>query len=228
MKRFAIVLFGIMLAGMLWYAYAELYAGRHSAPTVPPVPTSTTSEAVAYFSGGCFWCTEADFEKLPGVSAAVSGYAGGHLPDPSYSDVTSETSGHRETVRVHYDPRIVSYRELVEYHFAHIDPLDAGGQFVDRGESYTSAIFFEREEERAAILAEIERLTNSAAFDRPIVTAVLPFTNFYPAEEYHQDYHTKNPLRYGYYRGGSGRDARLTELCTLRAKAGVPCPGAVK
>ncbi len=217
---FAIVLLVIVLVGGWIYYQREFAIPKQTPAIIPPVGES---EAVAYFAGGCFWCMEADFEKVPGVTAAISGYAGGHVEKPAYADVVTETTGHRETVEVRYDPSRVSYRQLVEYFFAHIDPVDSGGQFVDRGESYTAAIFYKSEEEGHAARAVMQELADKNVYGEPIVTAVLPFTNFYPAEEYHQDYHTKNPTRYSYYRAHSGRDDRLAELCVLRAAKGFSC-----
>jgi peptide methionine sulfoxide reductase msrA/msrB len=201
--------------------YFAMRENRYDRPaTINPISPGIKS---AYFSGGCFWCTEADFEKLTGVKEVISGYSGGHTVDPTYEEVVTETTGHRETVEVRYDPALVSYRTLVEYFFAHIDPVDDGGQFVDRGESYTSAIFYMNDEERSVIEDEIKRLETTGAFSEPIATAVLPFSKFYPAEEYHQDYHAKNPIRYNYYRNGSGRDKRLKEICEIRVEKYAPC-----
>ncbi len=201
----------------VFYWRAHRYDER--AVLAPP----TIGTATAYFAGGCFWCTESDFEKLSGVSAIISGYAGGTTTDPTYTSVSSHTTGHLEAVEVRYDPSIVSYQTLVEYFFAHIDPTDQNGQFVDQGDSYRSAVFYQNEGEQAIIIREMERLAKSGAYDRPLVTALQPFTIFYPAEEYHQDYSTKNPTRYRYYRGNSGRDQYLERICQIRATKNVPC-----
>lgn len=163
----------------------------------------------AYFAGGCFWCTESDFQKVPGVAEVISGYAGGHVADPTYSDVTSEKSGHRETVEVYYDPAKVSYRDLVRYYLMHIDPTDAGGQFYDRGESYQSVIFYQSEDERVIAIQSIQELEEAKIFDRPLAVRVLPYTNFYSAEAYHQNYSEQNTTKYCAYRESSGRDAFL-------------------
>lgn len=211
----------LVLGGVVYYEREFAIPKR----TPANVPAPSASAGLAYFAGGCFWCVEADFEKVPGVTEVISGYAGGHLAHPRYEDVTSETSGHREAVEVRYDPTSVSYAALVDFFFAHIDPVDGGGQFVDRGESYTSAIFYRTADEEAVARAAVSVLDSSGAFDRPVATAILPFTNFYPAEEYHQDFHTKNPLRYEYYRSGSGRDARVAKVCALRAEKNVSCAG---
>lgn len=214
-----VVFIVLLLGGFIYYEYK--FAIPKKTPTVEtPLPAG---EHVAYFAGGCFWCTEADFEKAPGVTAVISGYAGGHVENPTYEDVTRETSGHREAIEVRYDPTQTSYAKLVDYFFAHIDPVDAGGQFVDRGESYTSAIFYRTPEEENVVRAAVEELNATGVLGAPVATAILPFTNFYPAEEYHQDFHTKNPLRYSYYRQGSGRDARVAAVCALRAPTVDPC-----
>lgn len=166
---------------------------------------------VATFAGGCFWCTEADFEKLPGVVKVASGYTGGTKEMPSYEDVSAGGTGHIEAIQVYYDPDKLSYEDLLDYFWKHIDPTDSEGQFVDRGSQYRSAIFYHDEEQRR--LAEIskETLDKSGTFDKPVVTEIRMFTKFYAAEEYHQDYYKKNPLRYKFYRYGSGRDQFLKQ-----------------
>lgn len=184
---------------------------------------SQNDEAKAYFAGGCFWCTEADFQKVLGVSEVISGYAGGHLDHPTYEAVNTETTGHRESVEVRYDPTAVSYRQLVEYFFDHIDPTDSGGQFHDRGESYTGAIFYQNETEKNEAEAVVQWLTNHHIYDQPIVTALLPFTNFYPAENYHQNYSERNPVRYEYYRGASGRNELTQKICRIKTNKQLPC-----
>lgn len=161
---------------------------------------------VATFAGGCFWCTESDFEKVEGVKEAVSGYTGGHEEDPSYKEVSSGGTGHTEAIQVYYDPAVVSYDELLDVFWRHINPTDAGGQFVDRGNQYRSEIFYHSEEQKAKAVASKKTLEASMVFDKPIVTQITKFEKFYRAEEYHQDYYKKNPLRYRWYRGGSGRD----------------------
>ena len=166
--------------------------------------------AMAIFAGGCFWCTEADFEKVPGVISAVSGYTGGTLKNPTYEQVSGGGTGHYEAVRVTYDPARVSYEQLTDYFFRTVDPTDAGGQFCDRGDSYRTAIFVAGPEQRR--IAEAEKAEADAALDRPVVTPVLPAARFYEAEEYHQDYYRKNDLKYRFYRTRCGRDARLQEL----------------
>jgi len=167
---------------------------------------------IATFAGGCFWCTESDFEKLPGVVKAISGYTGGTEKNPSYSEVSAGTTGHIEAVQVYFDPSMVSYKELVEYFWKHINPTDPGGQFVDRDPQYRSAIFYHNENQRQIAEKSKDDLNRSGKFNKPVVTDILKLSAFYSAEEYHQDYHKKNPLRYKYYRYSSGRDQFLKKV----------------
>ena len=164
---------------------------------------------IATFAGGCFWCTESDFEKLSGVVKAISGYTGGTRENPSYKEVASGTTKHLEAVQVYFDPSMVTYKELVDYFWKHINPTDPGGQFVDRGRQYRSAIFYQDENQRRIAEKSKQTLNRSGKFDKPVVTDILKLSAFYPAEEYHQDYYKKNRLRYKYYRYGSGRDQFL-------------------
>ena len=165
--------------------------------------------ATAVFAGGCFWCTESDFEKLPGVVEVISGYAGGQEPDPTYEQVSAGITGHLESVQVRYDPGRISYEQLLDWFWRHIDPTDGGGQFVDRGGQYRSAIFYADDNQRKLAEESKRRLADSGVFAGPIVTEILPLTAFYPAEEYHQDYYKNNPIRYNFYRHNSGRDRFL-------------------
>lgn len=160
----------------------------------------------AYFAGGCFWCVESDFEKLDGVVETISGYMGGEEENPTYEEVSAHTTNHRESVEVYYDPQKVSYEDLVWDFFKHHDPTDAGGSFYDRGHSYTSAIYYKNESEKETAQKVIDQITKEEIFDSPIVTALEPAGTFWKAEAYHQNYHEENPLRYKYFRGGSGRD----------------------
>jgi peptide methionine sulfoxide reductase msrA/msrB len=166
----------------------------------------------ATFAGGCFWCTEADFEKLPGVVKVISGYTGGNKENPTYEEVSSGTTGHVEAVQVYYDPSKVTYEELLDYFWKHIDPTDPGGQFVDRGSQYRSVIFYHNEEQKQLAEKSKEALGKSGKFDKPIVTEIIRATKFYEAEDYHQDYYKKNPLRYKFYRYNSGRDQFLEKV----------------
>jgi peptide methionine sulfoxide reductase msrA/msrB len=166
----------------------------------------------AAFAGGCFWCTESDFEKVDGVVEVISGYTGGHTENPTYEEVSSGVTGHIESVQVIYDPTKVSYEQLLDVFWRHVDPTDAGGQFVDRGSQYRSAIFYQDDEQRRLAEASKAELAKSGRFDKPIVTEIVKLGKFYPAEAYHQDYYKKNPLRYKYYRYGSGRDQFLEQV----------------
>ena len=175
----------------------------------PAAPQAQGNRAVAVFAGGCFWCTEADFDKMPGVLSTTSGYTGGSTPNPTYEQVSGSDTGHIEAVQVVYDPRRISYAQLTERFFRTVDPLDAGGQFCDRGASYRTALFVTPQQQAAA---EAARARAAAQLKKPIATAILPAATFYPAEGYHQDYYKKNPVKYRYYRWRCGRDARLQEV----------------
>lgn len=168
--------------------------------------------AVAVFAGGCFWCTEADFDKLSGVLETTSGYIGGSIENPTYEEVSSGRTGHIEAVQVRFDPRQTSYAKLLEAFWPTIDPINGNGQFCDNGPQYRSAIFYLDAEQQRLAEASKTALAASGRLAQPIATEILAATPFYPAEDYHQDYHTKNPLRYSYYRHGCGRDQRLKEL----------------
>lgn len=172
---------------------------------------SVKSTDTAIFAGGCFWCVEADFEKLPGVIEAVSGYTGGHTENPTYKEVTYKDTGHYEAVKVIYNPAKVTYEELVDYFWVHVDPTDPNGQFCDKGDSYRTAIFA-RPDQLDAANASKEHVMEVKPFSAEIVTPVLPTSEFYDAEKYHQDYYKKNKLRYKYYRNGCGRDKRIKQL----------------
>jgi peptide methionine sulfoxide reductase msrA/msrB len=163
----------------------------------------------ATLAGGCFWCVESDFEKIDGVVEVISGYSGGETENPTYEQVCAGTTGHLEVVQVIYDPERISYAELLDVFWRHVDPTDPGGQFVDRGGQYRSAIFVHDEEQKELAERSKAELGASGRFDKPIATEIIPFDEFYRAEEYHQDYYKKNPIRYQMYRMGSGRDRFL-------------------
>jgi len=163
----------------------------------------------ATFAGGCFWCTESDFEKLPGVAKVISGYTGGTKENPTYAEVSSGKTGHVEAVQVYYDPTKITYEELLDYFWKHVDPTDAGGQFVDRGGQYRSAIFYHDEEQKRLAEKSKEALSKSGRFNKPVVTEIVKFTKFYEAEDYHQDYYKTHALKYKFYRYTSGRDQFL-------------------
>lgn len=167
---------------------------------------------VAIFAGGCFWCMEPPFDKVPGVKDTVSGYIGGHVDKPSYQQVTSGTTGHYEAVKVVYDARKISYERLLEIFWQNVDPVDDEGQFCDKGEQYLSAIFVLNDEQRRAAKSSLAALQQMDRFAEGIATEVLPASEFFAAEQYHQNYYQKNPLRYRFYRSRCGRDDRLQEL----------------
>lgn len=174
-----------------------------------PMKDKLENTASAVFAGGCFWCTESDFEKADGVIEAISGYAGGHVKNPTYRQVSAGGTGHVEAVKVVYDPAKISYEQLLEYFWRHVDPTDAGGQFVDRGSQYRSAVFYKNETEKRLAEESKQRLAASGQFSKPIVTDILALGEFYTAEDYHQNYYKRNPIRYNWYRSGSGRDKFL-------------------
>ncbi len=168
--------------------------------------------ARATFAGGCFWCVEADFDKLPGVVSTTSGYIGGKTPNPTYEQVSAGRTGHAEAVLVVYDPKKVSYERLLEYFWHTIDPTTPDAQFCDAGSQYRSAIFYHDEEQHRLAEQSRRELERSKPFTAPIVTEIVPAKSFYVAEDYHQDYYRKNPIRYSFYRTGCGRDSRLQSL----------------
>jgi peptide methionine sulfoxide reductase msrA/msrB len=198
---------GLVMLLLLTVAFAGFHAT--ASPPESKDQTSSSHEATAIFAGGCFWCTEADFEKREGVIEAVSGFTGGDKKDPDYNQVASGRTRHVEAVQVTYDPSKVTYRELLEHFWRHVDPTDAGGQFVDRGSQYRPLIFYQNEEQKR--LAEESRTTlmESGILESAVTTQILPAQEFYRAEEYHQDYYKKNPIRYNLYRFNSGRDQFL-------------------
>jgi len=172
----------------------------------------STQTAVAVFAGGCFWCMEPPFDKLPGVKSTISGYTGGREADPTYEQVSAGRTGHTEAVQVTYDPALVSYEALLEVFWRNIDPVAVGRQFCDVGNQYRSGIFTADAEQQRLAAASKTRLQASGRFKQPIATEVVAASRFYPAEDYHQDYYTKNPIRYKFYRSNCGRDQRLKQL----------------
>ncbi|MDO8789878.1 MAG: peptide-methionine (S)-S-oxide reductase MsrA [Sulfuritalea sp.] len=184
-------------------------AAHAEAPAAPAVVPA--GSATAIFAGGCFWCIESDFEKLPGVIAVNSGYTAGRTPNPSYEQVSSGSTGHTEAVMVIYDPKKVSYPQLLDYFWRHIDPTVKDRQFCDHGTQYRSGIYWANDDERKAVEASRDALLKSGKF-KTIHTELAPATAFWMAEAYHQDYYKKNPIRYNYYRRSCGRDARVEEV----------------
>lgn len=192
-------------AGVL--GLALMVAGAGTAPAAP-----SPSPATAIFAGGCFWCMEPPFDGLDGVVSTTSGYTGGHVPNPGYEAVSSGRTGHAEAVRIEYDPEKISYEQLLDVFWRNIDPTDPDGQFCDRGSQYRAQIFYQDEGQRAAAERSRAALVANTPFARPVITEIVPATKFYSAEEYHQDYYLKNPLRYKFYRHRCGRDERLEAL----------------
>ncbi|TAM47528.1 MAG: peptide-methionine (S)-S-oxide reductase [Gammaproteobacteria bacterium] len=194
-SRIAAVLAGLML-GALALAAEPMAPGKTS--------------ATAIFAGGCFWCMEPPYDELAGVVATTSGYTGGRKLNPTYQEVSAGGTGHFEAVQIAYDPAKVSYEKLLEVFWRNVDPLDGGGQFCDRGDSYKTAIFYRNEEQKR--LAERSKAEIEQRLGKKVATPILPAATFYAAEDYHQDYYMKNPLRYKYYRYSCGRDQRLEKL----------------
>ncbi|MEI6069883.1 MAG: peptide-methionine (S)-S-oxide reductase MsrA, partial [Methylococcaceae bacterium] len=187
---------------LVYSVIVALFTGNSYADTkaiVRPV-----NESVATFAGGCFWCTESDFEKLPGVKEVISGFSGGHVANPSYEAVSMGATGHVESVQVYYDPNLISYEALLDAFWRMINPTDNDGQFVDRGEQYRSLIFYHNEEQKQKAEQSRQVLNKSGRYVAPVITEIRKFEAFYPAEDYHQDYYKKNPVRYNYYRFKSG------------------------
>ena len=205
MSRFALFVAALILAG---------FAPRS-------VLAAGDDLAVATFAGGCFWCVESDFDTVPGVVETISGYTGGTVANPGYKQVTEGGTGHREAVQIRYDPKQVSYERLLHIFWRSVDPTDDGGQFCDRGDSYQTAIFAGNDEERRLAQASKEALEQSAVLDAPVVTPIEPAKEFYLAEGYHQDYYTKNPVRYRFYRFSCGRDSRVQQVWGNQAHDGI-------
>jgi peptide methionine sulfoxide reductase msrA/msrB len=214
MKTRVFALFIFIAALLALSSYAE--TNEQTTSTVKPEDLS-----VATFAGGCFWCTESDFEKLPGVHKVISGFSGGHVANPRYEDVSKGATGHVESVQVYYDPKVISYNSLLDAFWRMVNPTDNEGQFVDRGNQYRTLIFYHTEEQKAEAEHSRQLLNESGRYKAPVITEIRKFEAFYPAEEYHQDYYKKNPIRYNYYRYRSGRDQYLEKTwgADLHSKA---------
>lgn len=202
---FIIVFFAIILGGF------ALMQSQDKESEVESIKIPDNAEK-AIFAGGCFWCMEAVFQETEGVISVVSGYAGGEKENPTYEEVISGNTGHYETVEIIYDPKKISYKELLEIFWRNIDPVDESGQFVDKGSQYKTAIFYLNETQKELAEKSKQDLGDLGNFDKPIVTEVLPAQEFYKAEEYHQDYYKKRTLQYNLYYQGSGRKGRLNDL----------------
>lgn len=183
-------------------------------PAISQIPVENIETAI--FSGGCFWCTESDFDKLPGVVSTTSGYIGGAVENPAYDQVVTGKTGHVEAVKIHFDNTKTSFSKLLAAYWLTIDPLSTNQQFCDVGTQYRSVIFYRDSEQKELAETSKKALAASRRFNQPIVTEILPAMEFYRAEEYHQDYYMKNPLRYAYYRNNCGRDKQLEELWGIK------------
>ena len=181
-------------------------------PKTQPTAQELSGSSKALFAGGCFWCMEPPFDKLEGVLSTTSGFAGGTEKNPAYKDVARGKTGHVEAVLIHFDEKKISYSKLLETYWRQINPTDKSGQFVDRGPQYRPVVFFYNEEQKKQIEKSKADLEKLGKFKKPITVEFLPATSFYPAEDYHQDYYQKNPIRYKYYRNGSGRDQYLEKI----------------
>jgi len=202
MKQFCL---GVVLAAMIGagaFAQAPQPAGAD--------PAAKPKQAVAIFAGGCFWCVESDFDKVPGVLRTTSGYTGGTVKNPTYRQVSAGGTGHAEAVEIVYDPAKVTYQKLLGVYWHSVDPLTKDAQFCDHGRQYRTAIFYTDAEQKR--LAEASKKTVEAHFGKPVYTEIVPARTFYKAEDYHQDYYKKNPIRYKFYRWNCGRDQRLEQI----------------
>jgi peptide-methionine (S)-S-oxide reductase len=197
-------------------AHSQALRGLALAATLAAAMTSSAAQpsgtAKAVFAGGCFWCVEADFDKVDGVLSTTSGYTGGTTSNPTYQQVSSKATGHAEAVEIVYDPKKVSYQKLLEHYWRSIDPTTPNAQFCDHGSPYRTAIFTQDESQWQAARDSLAALEKIKPFKEPIVTEIVRGASFYPAEEHHQDYYKKNPIRYQYYRTRCGRDARVKAL----------------
>ena len=198
-----------------------LFLGGSLLSAAWPATAAEGDAQVAIFAGGCFWCVESDFDSVPGVLETISGYTGGTLDNPTYKQVTAGGTGHSEAVRITFDPNKVTYERLLHIFWRSVDPTDNGGQFCDRGDSYKTAIFATDDIQLRLAKASKKMLQDPKVLDNPIVTPIRAASKFYPAEDYHQDYYIKNPLRYKFYRFRCGRDNRIRDLWGEEALTGI-------
>jgi peptide-methionine (S)-S-oxide reductase len=206
-----------LIAGVSIAGAAVLAQDRPKDAAQGVSPAAAAEQAAAIFAGGCFWCMEPPYDKLDGVISTTSGYVGGSAPNPTYEQVSAGGTGHAEAVRVVYDPAKLDYEQLLDVFWVNVDPTQADGQFCDHGDQYRTAIFYLDDQQKQLAEESLAELEENKPFKGEIVTEIAPATVFYPAEDYHQDYYHKNPLRYKYYRWACGRDQRLTELWGDRA-----------
>jgi peptide-methionine (S)-S-oxide reductase len=211
-------------AAALLIALAALVGGAallHAETTGETAAAATAPQAgleTATFASGCFWCTESDFDKVKGVTETISGFMGGKTKNPTYAEVSMGNTGHAEAVQIKFDPKVVSYEKLLDYYWRHVDLLDGGGQFCDRGSQYRPVIFVATPEQRRLAEDSKAALEKSGRFDKPIAVEIADASEFTPAEDYHQNYHNTHPLKYRYYRYACGRDQRLKELWGAEAE----------
>lgn len=205
--RLGLLQSGLLALSLLWTGMPSAQAGEE--------------EAVAIFAGGCFWCVESDFDKVPGVTRTISGYIGGTVDKPTYKQVSAGGTGHREAVQISYDPTIVSYEQLLEAFWHSVDPTDAGGQFCDRGFVYSTAIYATSDEQLRLALESKAALEAEGRLKQPVVTEIVAAGRFFPAEDYHQNFYKKSPVRYKVYRYSCGRNARIEELWGKDAYKGI-------
>jgi len=225
MKIFWIILIGLAVSGAITFGIAandEAMQGKDMKQTT----NMEDGLARAMFAGGCFWCMEPPFEKLEGVVSVVSGYAGGTTVNPTYKNYAA--GNHIEVVQVVYDPNKIGYEKLLDVYWHQVDPTDSGGQFVDRGHAYTTTIFYYDEQQQELAEASKKALDQKGIYTKPVITPIIPAVTFYPAEEYHQDYYKKNPIRYKFYRSGSGRDNFLKKIWSNEKKAEMPSKAELK
>jgi methionine-S-sulfoxide reductase len=199
-----IILISLVILGFTTLSSAEEHMAQKS--------VDQKELKTAMFAGGCFWCMEKPYEQYDGIHSVLSGYAGGQEEHPTYAEVSSGSTGHREAVQVTFDPARITYEELLDIFWRQIDPTDASGQFADKGEQYTTAIFYRDEEQKTLAERSRQQLEDSKKFDKPIATKIIEYTKFYPAEDYHQDYYKKDPVRYNSYYHFSGRGPYLKEV----------------
>ncbi len=216
MKTIFVLIFVFITGAFVFVleGYHETLAGNKEGEDTMEKESAKLQKAT--FAGGCFWCVESDLEKVDGVVEVISGYTGGHKDNPTYKEVSSGGTGHVEAVQVLYDPAKISYKELLDAFWRHIDPTDPGGQFVDRGDQYRSVIFYHDDEQMREAEASRKALQESGVFQEPVVTEIIPFKQFFKAEDYHQDYYKTHALRYKFYRSGSGRDQFLKKVWSDR------------
>lgn len=200
------VILPLLLIGVAAHAQAQ------DANALTEAEAKLKGLSVATFAGGCFWCMEGPFDKLEGVVSTTSGYTGGEKENPTYKQVSAGGTGHTEAVQIIYDPTKVSYEQLLDVFWVNHDPTEANGQFCDKGNQYRPGIFYHDESQQALAETSKKHVDETKTFDAPVVTEITIASNFYPAEDYHQDYYVKNPFRYKFYRYGCGRDSRLEEL----------------